>query len=142
MFNFVRLIFRSSTTSRSRRFCGRWLYRIIRLSWFLGIVTILLAETMQLILLNCCSFFKKHTVVGVANLCESVLIWSKKLAHLSFAHLNFFCSSVSAHLFFASHHYLLICVFSWDNHFLQTDVWLLKNNPNFKYLANMFKVVE
>ena len=50
LFNFVRLIFRSSTTSRSRRFCGRWLYRIM---------TVLLAEIMQPILLNTCLFFKK-----------------------------------------------------------------------------------
>ena len=45
-------------------------------------------------------YFSEITVVGVAHLCESVLIWSKKLAHLSFAHL-----------FFASHHYFLIFVF-------------------------------
>ena len=51
------------------------------------------------------------TVVGVANLCETVPIWCEKCAHHCFTHLEFFRSSVFAHPFFSSHQFVLICFF-------------------------------
>jgi len=42
-FNFIRLIFRSSQASRSRRFCGSWLQSVSRLSALVALMAALLA---------------------------------------------------------------------------------------------------
>ena len=42
LFNFAHLIFRFPTTSRSRRFCGTWLHRVIHLSTFLALMIVFL----------------------------------------------------------------------------------------------------
>ena len=42
LLNYAHLIFRFPTTSRSRRFCGTWLHRVIHLSSFLALMIVFL----------------------------------------------------------------------------------------------------
>ena len=63
-FNFVRLIFRSRHSFRSRRFCGSWLQSVSRLSALVAVMPTLLAEIINPMRLNARSQFAEAAKMG------------------------------------------------------------------------------